>query len=193
MRRARQDAELSQNDLAAIVRCSRVSITNIEAGRQRPKMPLALRIADTLNTPVDRLFPSDDGTRPARRVVVPMPEVPTIDPVEFVTRALDNVPEDAAGATADDLNTLGAIGVGVDRHIADVYERTIALGSSVLGGDVPDDEARQELAWLMALRARCEVARDRVGAYLHAWTISRGVDDVWTAAGVAPTTKETIG
>lgn len=53
----RRAAGLSQAALAEAAGVSRQTIANIERGSYAPSVYLALRIARTLNTPVDSLFP----------------------------------------------------------------------------------------------------------------------------------------
>ena len=53
---ARAEHGLSQGELAAAVGVSRQTISSIETGRYCPSALLAFRLAQTLETPVDRLF-----------------------------------------------------------------------------------------------------------------------------------------
>lgn len=53
----RRAAGLSQAALAEAAGVSRQTIANIERGSYAPSVYLALRIARTLHTPVDSLFP----------------------------------------------------------------------------------------------------------------------------------------
>lgn len=52
--RTRQN--MTQDDLAKAVRLTRTSITNIEAGRQRPLLYQACEIAQALSVPMDALM-----------------------------------------------------------------------------------------------------------------------------------------
>jgi transcriptional regulator with XRE-family HTH domain len=58
VRRARKQEKWSQLDLADAVGLTRSSIANLEAGRQRPAVHVALLIAQVLGVPVDDLLPS---------------------------------------------------------------------------------------------------------------------------------------
>ena len=59
VRRARNRREWTQLELARAVGLSKYSITNVEAGRQRPPVHMALLIAVALDVPVDELLPSE--------------------------------------------------------------------------------------------------------------------------------------
>jgi transcriptional regulator with XRE-family HTH domain len=59
VRRARNRRAWTQLELAQAVGLSKYSITNVEAGRQRPPVHMALLIAVALDVPVDELLPSD--------------------------------------------------------------------------------------------------------------------------------------
>jgi transcriptional regulator with XRE-family HTH domain len=61
VRRARQAQGRSQAALAAAVGLTRSSIANIETGRQRPPVHVALLIAGALGVRVDQLLPSGPG------------------------------------------------------------------------------------------------------------------------------------
>lgn len=58
VRRARKQRGWSQVDLAHAVNLTRSSIANVEAGRQRSLIHVALLIAHALEVPVDALLPS---------------------------------------------------------------------------------------------------------------------------------------
>jgi transcriptional regulator with XRE-family HTH domain len=58
VRRARKQQGWSQVDLASAVDLTRASITNFEAGRQRPAVHVVLLIALALKVPVTDLLPS---------------------------------------------------------------------------------------------------------------------------------------
>jgi transcriptional regulator with XRE-family HTH domain len=58
VRRARNRRAYTQLELARAVGLSKYSITNVEAGRQRPPVHMALLIAVALDVPVDELLPS---------------------------------------------------------------------------------------------------------------------------------------
>jgi transcriptional regulator with XRE-family HTH domain len=58
VRRARNRRGWTQLELARAVGLSKYSITNVEAGRQRPPVHMALLIAMALDVPVDELLPS---------------------------------------------------------------------------------------------------------------------------------------
>lgn len=54
---ARKRAGLSQEDLAALIGLSRVSVVNIEKGRQSPPIHLVLEISNALNVSPGDFFP----------------------------------------------------------------------------------------------------------------------------------------
>lgn len=58
VRRARRKQGLNQVDLAGATNLTRSSIANLEAGRQRPPLHVAVLIAQALDVPVDTLLPS---------------------------------------------------------------------------------------------------------------------------------------
>jgi transcriptional regulator with XRE-family HTH domain len=58
VRRARMRREWTHLDLAQAVGLTRSSIANLEAGRQRPPVHIALLITQALDVPVDELLPS---------------------------------------------------------------------------------------------------------------------------------------
>ena len=53
--------ELSQQQLANMVRVSRQTIVSIERGDYSPSVKLALQLARTLETTVEELFQLEDG------------------------------------------------------------------------------------------------------------------------------------
>lgn len=53
--------ELSQQQLAEIVGCSRQTIISIETGAKNPSVELALKISHALNTPIDAIFALEEG------------------------------------------------------------------------------------------------------------------------------------
>ncbi len=61
IREAREQARVTQDQLAEAVRLSRTSITNIERGRQGVQVSLLVRIARTLGKNVADLIPDDDA------------------------------------------------------------------------------------------------------------------------------------
>ena len=67
LRRARSRASLTDAELSRRVGLSRAAYTNIENGRKRPSLVIALRIARILNESVEQLFiddvSSDEPTR----------------------------------------------------------------------------------------------------------------------------------
>lgn len=63
VRRARRNTGISQAKLAKQLGMSRVSIVNIEAGRQRPPLHVLWAIADHLGTEVALLIPRTDEYR----------------------------------------------------------------------------------------------------------------------------------
>jgi putative transcriptional regulator len=63
VREHRRTRELSQADLAAELGVSRQTIIAIENGRYSPSLPLAFRIAQFFDVPVEKMFdPSEEET-----------------------------------------------------------------------------------------------------------------------------------
>src|SRR5436190_13696447 len=58
IREERKGQKFTQERLADAASLSRVSITNIESGKQRVPLHTLVDIADVLNVPVERLIPS---------------------------------------------------------------------------------------------------------------------------------------
>ncbi|MES2527021.1 MAG: helix-turn-helix transcriptional regulator [Bdellovibrionota bacterium] len=57
IKQLRQDkGQLSQQQLADIVGCSRQTIISIESGCKNPSVELALKISFAFSTPVDKIF-----------------------------------------------------------------------------------------------------------------------------------------
>jgi DNA-binding XRE family transcriptional regulator len=52
----RKKSNLTQDDIAGLLKISRAYYTNIEVGRKNPSMAVAKKIADVLNTTVDAIF-----------------------------------------------------------------------------------------------------------------------------------------
>lgn len=64
LRRARLDAELTQEQVATVVGMSRTSVTNIEAGRQQIPLHLLVRLAGAVGVePADLLPDNEDEPR----------------------------------------------------------------------------------------------------------------------------------
>lgn len=59
VRETRRARRMTQAELAATVGVSRQTIVSIEGGDYAPSVLLALRIADVLEHPIDRLFSID--------------------------------------------------------------------------------------------------------------------------------------
>jgi putative transcriptional regulator len=57
----RQALDLSQQQLAEIVGCSRQTIISIETGCKNPSVEIALKISYALNTTVDQIFSLEEG------------------------------------------------------------------------------------------------------------------------------------
>lgn len=53
--------DLSQQQLAEMVGCSRQTIISIESGRKNPSVEIALKLSLALNTPVNELFFLEEG------------------------------------------------------------------------------------------------------------------------------------
>ncbi len=56
-----QNGDLSQQQLAEMVGCSRQTIISIESGKINPSVEIALKLSHALNTPVDRIFSLAEG------------------------------------------------------------------------------------------------------------------------------------
>ena len=62
LKRLRQlHGDISQQQLAEMVGCSRQTIISIESGCKNPSVEIALKLAEALNTPVDQLFALEEG------------------------------------------------------------------------------------------------------------------------------------
>jgi putative transcriptional regulator len=59
VRDRRLERDLSQAELAAIVRVSRQTINSIETGKYTPSLPLALTLARYFERPVEEIFDAD--------------------------------------------------------------------------------------------------------------------------------------
>lgn len=62
----RQNHNLSQQELAEMVGCSRQTIISIETGCKNPSVEIALKIAYALNTPIEKIFSLEDGKEKER-------------------------------------------------------------------------------------------------------------------------------
>ncbi len=58
--------EVSQQQLAEMVGCSRQTIISIESGCKNPSVELALKLAHALETPLDQIFSLEEGKDKAR-------------------------------------------------------------------------------------------------------------------------------
>lgn len=58
LKKFRNEKGLSQEKLATIVKISRQSISNLERGKQVPSVYLSNRLAETLDTTSESLFPT---------------------------------------------------------------------------------------------------------------------------------------
>lgn len=56
-----KNGDLSQQQLAEVVGCSRQTIISIESGCKNPSVEIALKISLALNTPVNELFALEEG------------------------------------------------------------------------------------------------------------------------------------
>lgn len=56
-----KNGDLSQQQLAELVGCSRQTIIAIETGCKNPSVEIALKLSYALNTPVDQLFGLEEG------------------------------------------------------------------------------------------------------------------------------------
>ncbi len=55
------NGDLSQQQLAELVGCSRQTIISIETGSKNPSVELALKLSHALNTPMDEIFALEEG------------------------------------------------------------------------------------------------------------------------------------
>lgn len=53
--------DISQQQLAVMVGCSRQTIISIESGCKNPSVEIALKISYALKTPMDEIFALEDG------------------------------------------------------------------------------------------------------------------------------------
>jgi putative transcriptional regulator len=60
------NGELSQQQLAEMVGCSRQTIISIESGCKNPSVELALKLSHALKTPLDQIFSLEEGQEKAR-------------------------------------------------------------------------------------------------------------------------------
>ena len=56
-----KNGDISQQQLADMVGCSRQTIISIESGCKNPSVEIALKISHALNTPMDQIFSLSDG------------------------------------------------------------------------------------------------------------------------------------
>ena len=56
-----KNGDLSQQQLAEMVGCSRQTIISIESGRMNPSVEIALKLSHALNAPVDEIFALAEG------------------------------------------------------------------------------------------------------------------------------------
>ncbi len=55
------NGNLSQQQLADLIGCSRQTIICIESGKINPSLEIALKLSEALNTPVDEIFALQEG------------------------------------------------------------------------------------------------------------------------------------
>jgi putative transcriptional regulator len=55
-----KNGDLTQQDLADLVGCSRQTINSIEKGKFKPSIELVLKLSKVLKTPVEELFQLSD-------------------------------------------------------------------------------------------------------------------------------------
>jgi putative transcriptional regulator len=53
--------DISQQQLAELVGCSRQTIISLESGKMKPSLEIALKLSYALNTSVDALFSLEEG------------------------------------------------------------------------------------------------------------------------------------
>ena len=63
----RTEKGLTQQDLATALQVSRQTISYIENGQKKPTILLALRLAEKLGIPVEKLFELEDTDRPTNK------------------------------------------------------------------------------------------------------------------------------
>lgn len=56
-----KNGDISQQQLADMVGCSRQTIISIESGCKNPSVEIALKISHALNTPMDEIFSLEEG------------------------------------------------------------------------------------------------------------------------------------
>lgn len=56
-----KNGDLSQQQLAEMVGCSRQTIIAIESGKINPSVEIALKLSHALNSPVDQIFSLEEG------------------------------------------------------------------------------------------------------------------------------------
>lgn len=55
------NGDISQQQLADMVGCSRQTIISIESGCKNPSVEIALKISHALNAPMDQIFSLEEG------------------------------------------------------------------------------------------------------------------------------------
>jgi putative transcriptional regulator len=60
LKQLRAERDWSQSDLAARLEVSRQSVNAIETGKYDPSLPLAFRIADVFDMPIEKIFLRDN-------------------------------------------------------------------------------------------------------------------------------------
>jgi putative transcriptional regulator len=56
-----KNGDISQQQLAEMVGCSRQTIISIESGCKNPSVEIALKISHALKTPMDQIFSLEEG------------------------------------------------------------------------------------------------------------------------------------
>ena len=87
IRKAREQARITQDQLAEAVSLSRTSITNIERGRQGVQVSTLVRIARTLGGNVLDLIPEDNASEP-RSLLEQLRTTPDKRRLEWAARVL---------------------------------------------------------------------------------------------------------
>ena len=64
VKKIRVERGLSQQDLATVLQVSRQTISYIENGQKKPTILLALKLAEFLKIPVEKIFELEDTDRP---------------------------------------------------------------------------------------------------------------------------------
>jgi transcriptional regulator with XRE-family HTH domain len=87
IKKAREAAKVTQEQLANTLHLTRTSVTNIERGRQPVMTHVLVQIASALNTNLAELIPSPEAVAPTRKVTSQLKKLDNPER-EWVTRIL---------------------------------------------------------------------------------------------------------